>query len=87
MSTNVEIPGREFGDSSQLTNRIFYSGATCHMTPKILDFTPGSILETYKYIEVTDKIFVMAKKEKFVLKCVMKKVNLSSQRYTMSFLH
>ena len=30
---NDECPSGSFGDSSQLTNWIFNSGATCHMTP------------------------------------------------------
>ena len=33
MSGNDEIPSRNFGDSSQLTNQILDSGATCHTTP------------------------------------------------------
>ena len=43
----VRVPGnektssREFGDSSQLTNHILYSGATCHMTPQFWGFIPG----------------------------------------------
>ena len=33
VSTNAEIPRRNDGDSSQLTNWIIDSGATCHMKP------------------------------------------------------
>ena len=44
MYSNVEIPIRYFGDSSQLTNQILESGATCHTTPEILEFIPGSML-------------------------------------------
>ena len=40
MSYNEEIPRRDFVDSSQLTKLILDSGATCLMTPDILDFTP-----------------------------------------------
>ena len=38
MSDNKESPGRYFGDSSQLTNWILDSVATCHMTPQVSDF-------------------------------------------------
>ena len=51
MYSNVEIPRRYFGDSSQLTNWILDSGATCHMKPKIWYFIPGSLMEADKYIE------------------------------------
>ena len=61
MSTNAESPSRNYGDSSKLTNYILYSGATCHMTPDISDFIPGSLVETDKYIEVVDEHFVIAK--------------------------
>ena len=30
-----------FGDSSQSTNWILHSGATCHMKPGVSDFIPG----------------------------------------------
>ena len=33
---------KDYGDSSQLTNWILDSGATCHMTPEVTDFIPGS---------------------------------------------
>ena len=52
MSTNAESFRRDFGDSSQLTNWDLGSGATCHMTPYISDFIPGSLVETDPYIEV-----------------------------------
>ena len=42
MSGNDECPSGNFGDSSQLTNWILYSGATCHMIPNISDFILGS---------------------------------------------
>ena len=32
---------KDYGDSSQLTNWILDSGATCHMTPEVTDFIPG----------------------------------------------
>ena len=34
MSPNEEIPQRYFVDSSQLTNGVLDSGATCHMVPE-----------------------------------------------------
>ena len=37
------------------------SGATCHMAPDISDFKPGSLAETYNYIEVADGNFIIAK--------------------------
>ena len=54
MSSNKESHRRYFGDSSQPTNWILESGATCHMTPTISDFIPGSLVEKDKYIEVAD---------------------------------
>ena len=54
MSYNAESPRRYFVDIPQLTNWIFDSGATCHMTPEISDFILGSLVETDKYIEVED---------------------------------
>ena len=35
MSDNDESLSIDSGDSSQLTNWILYSGATCHMTPQV----------------------------------------------------
>ena len=60
-STNVEISRQYFGHSSQLTNFILDSGATCHMTPEILDFIPVFLVETDRYIKVADRYFVTAK--------------------------
>ena len=51
MSGNDECPGESFGGSLQLTNWILDSGATCHMTPEVSDFIPGSLEDTDKYIE------------------------------------
>ena len=61
ISTNSEISRRYFGDSSQLTNWILGSGATCHMTPYISDFIPGLLVETDRYIKVADGHFFTAK--------------------------
>ena len=49
ISDNYESPSRDFGDSSQLTNWILDSEATCHMSPKVLDFIPGSLEDTDKH--------------------------------------
>ena len=38
MSSNDKFPSGHFGDSSQLTNWILDSGATCHMTPEVSNF-------------------------------------------------
>ena len=54
MSNNDECPGGNFGDTSQFTNWILDYGATCHMTPEVSDFIPGSLEDTDKNIEVTD---------------------------------
>ena len=35
MSDNDESPSWDVGESSQLTNWILDSGATCHMTPQV----------------------------------------------------
>ena len=51
---------KDYGDSSQLTNWIFDSGATCHMTPEVTDFILGSLEDTDKFIEVTDGHHVTA---------------------------
>ena len=61
MSSNVKISRINYGDSSQLTNLILESSLTCHMTPDISDFIPGSLVETYKYIEVTYGHFITSK--------------------------
>ena len=54
MSDNGKCSGRDFGDSSQLTNWILDSGATCHMMPQVLDFIPGLLEDMDKHIEVAD---------------------------------
>ena len=63
MSGNGECPSENFGDILQLTNWILDSGATCHMTPEVSDFIPGSLEDTDKYIEVTDGHHVTAKQK------------------------
>ena len=61
VSSNAESIRVNDGYSSQLTNYILDSGTTCHMTPDISDFIPGSLVETYKYIEVTYGHFITSK--------------------------
>ena len=62
MSSDDERKSGKYGDSLQLTNWILDSGATCHMTPEVTDFIPGSLEDTDKYIEVADGHHVTAKK-------------------------
>ena len=63
MSGNDECTSENVGDSSQLTNWILDYGATCHMTPEVSDFIPGSLEDTDKYIEVADVHHVTAKQK------------------------
>ena len=63
MSSNDERKSEMYGDSSQLTNWILDSRATCHMTPEVSDFIPGSLEDTDKYIEVADGHHVTAKEK------------------------
>ena len=63
MSNNDKCPSGNFGDSSQLTNWIFDSVATCHMTPEVSDLIPGSLEDTDKHIEVADGHHVTAKQK------------------------
>ena len=53
----------KYCDSSQLTNWILDLGATCHMTPEVTDFIPGSLEDTDKFIEVADGHHFMAKQK------------------------
>ena len=63
MSGKGKSSNRYFGDSSQLTNWILYSGSTCHMTPNISDIIPGSLEDTDKHIEVVDGHHITAKQK------------------------
>ena len=63
MSSNDKQSSEKYGDSLQLTNWILDSGATCHMTPEVSDFIPGSSQDTDKYIEVADGHHVTAKQK------------------------
>ena len=47
-SGNDECLSANFGDSSQLTNWILDSGATCHMTQEVSYLIPGSLEDTDK---------------------------------------
>ena len=63
MSDSGESPSRDFSDSSQLTNWILDSGATCHMMPQVSDFIPGSLYNTDKNIGVMNRNHVTAKQK------------------------
>ena len=61
MSSDDERKCVNYGDSSQLTNWILDSGETCHMTPEVTDFIPGTLEYMDEYIEVADGHHVTAK--------------------------
>ena len=63
MSSNDECYSGNFGDSSQLTNWILDSGATCHMTPEVSYFIPDSLEDTDKQIKVADRHHVTSKQK------------------------
>ena len=63
ISNNEKWHSGHFGDSSQLTNCISYSGATCHMTPEVSDYITGFLEDMHKYIEVADEHHVTAKQK------------------------
>ena len=63
MPIDDERKSVKYGDSSQLTNQILDSGATCHMTPEVSDFIPVTLEDTDKYIEVVDGHHVTAKQK------------------------
>ena len=63
MSGNCECLRRNFRDSLQLTYWILDSVATCHMTPEVSGFIPGSLEYTDKHIEVADRHHVMVKQK------------------------
>ena len=63
MSGNDESSSRDFSDSLQLNNWILDSGATCHMTPQVSDFIPGSLEYKDKHIEVAYGHNVTAKQK------------------------
>ena len=61
MYSDDKRESKDYGDSSPLTNWILDSGATCHMTPEVADFIPGSLEDTDKFIEVADGCHVTTK--------------------------
>ena len=63
MSSDDKRENKDYADSSQLTNWILGSGASCHMTPEVTDFIPGSLEDTDKFIEVADGHHVTAKQK------------------------
>ena len=63
MSSNDEHSSKNYGDSSKLNNWILDLGATCHMTPEVSDFIPGSLEDTDKHTEVADGHHVIAKQK------------------------
>ena len=63
MSNDDKRENKDYGKSSQLTNYILDSGATCHMTPEVTDFIPGSLEDTDKFIEVADGHHIAAKQK------------------------
>ena len=82
MSSDDERKSGEYGDSLQLSNWILDSGATCHMTPEVTDFIPGSLEDRDKFIEVADGHNVTVKKKvQYVYKCVTITERNSSQPY------
>ena len=88
MSSYDEHKSVKYGDSSQLTNWILDSGATCHMTPEVTDFIPGSLEDTDKCIRVADNHQVTAKqKYQYEYKCVTITESLSLQHNTAYFWH
>ena len=72
MSSNDKYSSEKYGDSLKLSNWILDSVATCHMTPEDLNFIPGSLEDTDKYIEVPDGHNVTAKKRSSTNKNVLR---------------
>ena len=60
MSNDDVSENKDYGDSLLLTNWILDSGESCHMTPEVMDFIPGSLEDTDKFIEVSDGHHVTA---------------------------
>ena len=82
MSNDEKCQNKYYGDSSQFTNWILDSGATCHMTPEVTDFIPGSLEDTDKFIEVADGHHVTAKKKvQYVYKFLTTTERLLSRPY------
>ena len=66
MSDNEKCPIGNFGESSQLTNLILDSVATCHMMPEVSVFIPVFLEDTDKILKVrTDITSQQNKKVKY----------------------
>ena len=63
MYSDDKRKSKDYGNSSQLTNWILDSGATCHMTQEVTDSIPGSLEDTDKFIEVADGHHVTMKQK------------------------
>ena len=63
ISSDDERKSGKYGESSQVTNWILDLVATCHITPQVLDFIPGSLEDTDKYIEVAGGHHVTGKQK------------------------
>ena len=63
MPDNDKFSSRDFDDISQLTNRVLYSGATCHMLPQVSGFIPVFLEDMDKHIEVADGHYVKERKK------------------------
>ena len=63
MSSYDKRESKDYVNSFQLTYWILDSGATCHMTPEVTDFIPGSLEDRYEFIEVADRHHVTAKQK------------------------
>ena len=63
MFGNGKSSSKYFGGIFQFINWILDLGATCNMKPQVLDFLPGSLEDTDKYIEVADVNCVKTEKK------------------------
>ena len=63
VSSDDKHKNKDDGDSSQLTNWILDSGATCHMAPEVTDFIPGLLEDTDKFIGFVGGNHVTAKQK------------------------
>ena len=63
MSGNGECPSGNFGDSLQLTNWILDYVATCHMTPEVSYFIPGSLEDMDSILKLRTDITSQQKKK------------------------
>ena len=68
MSNDEEREIKEYGDSSQLTNWVLDSRATCHMTPEVTDFIPELLEDTDYSLKLRTDI--MSRQNKKVSVCI-----------------